>query len=88
MQLSLFSFIPSFFLRFTGFVCLVISTVALSPMAQATPETKSAPFQYEVLTQRQDVIWGFDFLEDGRILFTERKGTMAIFDPRRKGVFP
>ncbi len=45
-------------------------------------------FKYEVLTQQDDVIWGFDFLDGSRILFTERGGRMAILDLRRKGVTP
>lgn len=36
----------------------------------------------EILTRRSDVIWGFDFLPDGRIIFTERKGSLAIYDPK------
>ena len=35
-----------------------------------------------VLHQGKDVIWGFDFLPDGKIIFTERQGRLKIFDPK------
>jgi len=40
----------------------------------------------EILMSRSDVIWGFDFLSDGRIIFTERDGKMGVFDPKTKKV--
>jgi glucose/arabinose dehydrogenase len=43
-------------------------------------------FSHEVFFTRSDVIWGFDFLSDNRIIFTERGGKMAIFDPITKKV--
>ncbi|MDX6769480.1 MAG: PQQ-dependent sugar dehydrogenase [Elusimicrobiota bacterium] len=45
-----------------------------------------APHEVELLTQRQDAVWGFDFLPDGRILFTERGGRLGLFDPKTGGV--
>lgn len=32
----------------------------------------------EILTRQKDVIWSFDFLPDGRILFTERAGKLRL----------
>lgn len=61
------------------FTPLIIATL-LSVTAYAQK------FQYEVLTQRKDVIWGFDFLPDNRIIFTERSGTLGIFNPASKMV--
>lgn len=43
-------------------------------------------FFHEIFVTRSDVIWGFDFLPDSRIIFTERGGKMAIFDPSTKKV--
>ncbi|MNJ91290.1 Soluble aldose sugar dehydrogenase YliI precursor [compost metagenome] len=43
-------------------------------------------FRFEVLTQQKDVVWGFDFLGDGRIIFTERGGALRIYDPKTKKV--
>lgn len=49
-------------------------------------ESSGHKFQLEVLLQRSDVIWGFDFLKDGKIIFTERSGQLNIFDPAKKSV--
>jgi len=38
----------------------------------------------EVLLKQNDVIWGFDFLKDGRIIFTERGGKIFVFNPKTK----
>lgn len=42
--------------------------------------------KHEELLKREDVIWGFDFLPDERVIFTERGGVMGIFDPKTKAV--
>lgn len=49
-------------------------------------ESEGQKFQMDVLTQQKDVIWGFDFLPDRRIIFTERGGNLKIFDPKTKEV--
>lgn len=45
-------------------------------------------FKHEVLLEQksQDVIWGFDFLSDGKVIFTERGGKIHLFDPKTKKV--
>lgn len=40
--------------------------------------------KFETLLQREDVIWGFDFLPDGKVVLTERGGKLLIFDPKLK----
>lgn len=49
-------------------------------------ESAGLKFRYENLLKRGDAIWGFDFLSDGKIIFTERRGAMNIFDPKTKQV--
>jgi glucose/arabinose dehydrogenase len=44
------------------------------------------PYQVEILSQTSDVIWSFDFLPDGRVLFTERSGRLHLFDPPTKKI--
>lgn len=63
---------------------LLFAAALLAPCAvrAAAP----LPRGVELLTQRQDVVWGFDFLPDGRILFTERGGRLALFDPKTANV--
>ena len=36
--------------------------------------------------KQNDVIWGFDFLPDGKIIFTEREGKVKTYDPVSKKV--
>ncbi len=38
----------------------------------------------ELILQRDDVIWGFDFFKNGRIVFSERGGKLAVYDPVKK----
>lgn len=43
-------------------------------------------FKHEVVIEQKskDVIWGFDFLKDGKVLFTERNGKIFELDPKTK----
>lgn len=41
-------------------------------------------FTVENLVSRDDVIWGFDFLPDEQIIFTERSGKMFLYQPKDK----
>lgn len=44
-------------------------------------------FAVEEVFKVDGVIWGFDFLPDNKIIFTERSGKLKTFDPVRKGIF-
>lgn len=46
-----------------------------------TYSSEGQNFKVEVLVQQESIIWGFDFLPDGRIVFTEKSGALKIFDP-------
>lgn len=50
------------------------------------PELQEEALNLELLFKRNDVIWGFDFLPDRRIIFTERSGHMHLFDPTTSAV--
>lgn len=54
--------------------------ILLSVVLSATVFAQTA----DVLLKREDVIWGFDFLPDGKIIFTERGGKILTFDPKTK----
>ena len=43
-------------------------------------------YKLDVLLQRKQVVWGFDFLPDNKIIFTERSGKMFVFDEKSKVV--
>lgn len=69
-------------------VSVLLSFTAIFASAQGKVHSSAGQkFNYEILMKEKEVIWGFDFLEDGRIIFSERSGRLAIFDPKRKGVF-
>jgi glucose/arabinose dehydrogenase len=42
----------------------------------------------ETLLTGRDVVWSLDFLPDGRLLFTEKKGALSVFDPVTRKVTP
>lgn len=50
------------------------------------PEAKPSPLKikFETLVEKEDVIWGFDFLPDKRVIVTVRSGEMFIYDPTTK----
>lgn len=49
-------------------------------------ESEGEKFQFELITQRDDVVWGFDFLDQNRIIFTERGGALRVYDLKTKVV--
>jgi glucose/arabinose dehydrogenase len=56
------------------------------PASAAVYQSEGQKFSVEVLTEQKDVVWGFDFLPDGRIIFTEREGQIRILDPKTRWV--
>lgn len=56
----------------------------LLSLALAASAAPSASFEVETLAKTTDVIWGFDFLPDGRIILTERRGRLALWDPKTR----
>lgn len=58
---------------------MLLAPLLAASLAAAAP----APgFEVQLLARRSDVVWGFDFLPDGKILFTERKGRLELLDPK------
>jgi glucose/arabinose dehydrogenase len=64
---------------------ILIIFISCSNSDERSSVTPRVPQEEEVavdiLTDRNDVIWGFDFLPDERIIFTERSGKLLILDP-------
>jgi glucose/arabinose dehydrogenase len=77
---------PNKFFILVLILLAVGSIVALQPHSAARHESAGQRFSVELLTEQDDVIWGFDFLPDGRIVFTERGGRVGLLDPRTKAV--
>jgi glucose/arabinose dehydrogenase len=48
-------------------------------ISSATPVKDKTSYKAETLLDRKDVIWGFDFISDNKIIFTERSGKMLLF---------
>lgn len=63
------------------FIALILLSLSLEAKVY---KSGNVSFEPETLLSREDVIWGFDFLPDGNVLFTERGGKMLIFDMKTK----
>jgi len=65
---------------------LIVFLISLTAFAKDY-KSGNIKFSVETLVSREDVIWGFDFLPDGKVIFTERGGVMGILDPKTKAVY-
>lgn len=65
---------------------LIALLISLSASAKDY-QSGNVKFGVETIISRDDVIWGFDFLPDGKVIFTERSGVMAILDPKTKTTY-
>ena len=63
---------------------LVLLSIILivMPFKAHAYESAGQKFNIQVLTQQKDSIWGFDFLPDGRIVFTEQTGALGILNAK------
>ena len=59
-----------------------LSVLLLLPIQMAN----SDEFTLQLLTQQHDVIWGFDFLPDKNIIFTEKSGALKILNSKTENV--
>lgn len=69
-------------MKFLPVLFLLISLTGFAKDKVYTSEGQK--FVVENLLQQGDVIWGFDFLADQRIIFTERSGKVFIYDTKSK----
>ena len=63
---------------------LLILTSCNGEQVKASLPVGTQNLKFETLLQGEDVIWGFDFLPDGKVILTERIGKMLVFDPKLK----
>lgn len=63
-------------------ILVLLCTLGLMSLPGFAYESEGQVFTVEPLTKQQDVIFGFDFLPNGDILFTERGGTLKRLNPR------
>lgn len=71
-----------------GFTTLAFSFLSYSFGIKSTElkNFKNPKFKIEIVVEGLGVPWGFDFLPDGGILFSERSGAIKIFNSRTKEV--
>ncbi len=62
---------------------LILAPFLAAVMASAAVTTG---YDAEILVRRPGIVWGFDFLPDGRVVFTEREGRIGVFDPKTKKI--
>ena len=56
----------------------IASLLCFFPLYAYAYESEGQSYFVQTLTQQKDVIWGFDFLPEGDIIFTERRGALKI----------
>lgn len=59
---------------------------AETDVSQKIWNAKDHRFKVEVLVENRDVIWGFDFLPDQRVILTERNGKISVVDLTSKKI--
>lgn len=69
----------------TLFLVILTSCSGSNDSGSNGPNSNQSPTleesNIEILIDRSDVIWGFDFLPDEKIIFSERSGRIFILDP-------
>lgn len=73
-------------MRYIVLLSLFMNMACAAKTETKTYESEGQKFTLENLVSRDEVIWGFDFLPDEKIIFTERSGKMFLFDPSTKKV--
>jgi glucose/arabinose dehydrogenase len=64
--------------------CLVFHSGVHAEKLNTTSAGK--PVELETLIEKQGVIWGFEFLPNDQIIFSEREGSLKIFNLKNKKV--
>ncbi len=68
------------------FTTLILFLTSLSILTQAQENSNKLTYKVETLLNLKTTVWGFDFLSDGKILFTQKNGEIKIFDPLKKTI--
>ncbi|MGE3973729.1 MAG: PQQ-dependent sugar dehydrogenase [Bdellovibrionales bacterium] len=68
----------------------LLLSLAFIALAQGQKTTtyvsEKEKFQVEILTQQKDVVWGFDFISENQMIFSERSGALRLLNISQKAV--
>jgi aldose sugar dehydrogenase len=71
-------------IRFALFLIVLFFSPFSSVLAdESVYEVGGEKFRLEILLQRSAVIWGFDFLPQEKMIFSERSGNLILFDGKK-----
>lgn len=62
-----------------GLLCLLSACQGTSTKKTEVPLTGEPTLKTNVIVNNREIIWGMDFLPNGDLLFTEKKGTIARY---------
>jgi aldose sugar dehydrogenase len=65
---------------------LICENVNSSQGSKSQQKTKDYTISFHELTKGHDVVWGFDFINENQIIFTQRNGKLNILDLTTKTV--
>lgn len=66
----------------------ILATTLFLCVAQTVSayDSENQKFELEVLTEQPNIIWGFDFLPDGQMIFTLRSGELKLLNPKTHAI--
>ena len=67
-------------------VFLVLASALIFVYLLSPQKDEDGSFKVQILVENLDTPWAIDFLPDGMMIFTERRGLVSIFDGTRKKV--
>ncbi|HSB92573.1 MAG TPA: PQQ-dependent sugar dehydrogenase, partial [Flavitalea sp.] len=73
LMFSISSFFPVALVAFAGVFC----DKPVSNSGTTIPELPPVVIKTETIINKREIIWGMDFLPNGDLLFTEKKGTLT-----------
>ena len=65
---------------------VLIAFLSMNLSLAEVHQSSSEKFKFEVVAEQKDVVWGFDFLDSDRMIFTEREGRLKILNLKTKKV--
>lgn len=70
-----------------SYLLFIVLLAYMFPAFSQIRSSAGESFTFEEIFKVEDVIWGFDFLDDNRVIFSERSGKLKVFEFKRKGHF-